>query len=153
MKVAEKLGCGTVPTTILRAAIIIGSGSASYEIIEHLVKNLPILLIPRWATTSCQPIGIRDVIKYLVGVLETCETVGQSFDIGGRDILTYREMLEILANLLGKWRLFVPSPFSNIGLFAYFASLCTPVPAPITRCLMEGSPTWSYARTMTSSES
>jgi uncharacterized protein YbjT (DUF2867 family) len=138
MQVAEELGRGSVPTTVLRAAIIIGSGSASYEIIEHLVKNLPIVLVPHWAKTRCQPIGIRDVIKYLVGVLETAETSGGSFDIGGQDILTYKKMLDILAALLGKRRLFIPCPFSNIGFFAYCASLFTPVPAPITRCLMEG---------------
>ncbi len=138
MQVADELGRGTVPTTVLRAAIIIGSGSASYEIIEHLVKNLPILLVPHWARTRCQPIGIRDVIKYLVGVLETPETSGRSFDIGGKDVLTYREMLQTLAGLLGRRRLFIPCPFSNINLFAYCASLLTPVPAPITRCLMEG---------------
>jgi uncharacterized protein YbjT (DUF2867 family) len=138
MQVADELSCGAVPTTVLRAAIIIGSGSASYEIIEHLVKSLPIILVPHWARTRCQPIGIRDVIKYLVGVLETPETSGRSFDIGGQDVLTYREMLAILADLLGRRRLFVPCPFSNIRFFSYCASLLTPVPAPITRCLMEG---------------
>ena len=138
MHVADELGRGTVPTTVLRAAIIIGSGSASYEIIEHLVKSLPILLVPHWAETRCQPIGIRDVIKYLVGVLETPETSGRSYDIGGKDVLTYREMLQILADLLGRRRLFVLCPFGSIRFYAYFASLLTPVPAPITRCLMEG---------------
>ncbi|HUV65324.1 MAG TPA: SDR family oxidoreductase [Sedimentisphaerales bacterium] len=138
MQVADELSSGTVPATVLRAAIIIGSGSASYEIIEHLVKNLPIVLVPHWARTRCQPIGIRDVIKYLVGVLETSETSGGSFDIGGQDVLTYRGMLGILADLLGRRRLFIPCPFSNIRFFSYCASLLTPVPAPITRCLMEG---------------
>jgi len=138
MQVGDELRRGTVPTTIFRAAIIIGSGSASYEIIEHLVKSLPILPVPHWAKTRCQPIGIRDVIKYLVGALETAETTGRSFDIGGPDVLTYREMLKILADLLGKRRLFIPFPFSHIGFFAYCTSLFTPVPAPITRCLMEG---------------
>lgn len=138
IEVAEELGRGTVPTTVLRTAVIIGSGGASYEIIEHLIKNLPVLPVPRWATTECQPIGIRDVIKYLVGVLESPETTGRSFDIGGDDILTYRQMLSTLADLLGKKRLFVPCPVSHIGLFSYAASLLTPVPAPITRCLMEG---------------
>jgi uncharacterized protein YbjT (DUF2867 family) len=138
IQVAERLGCGTVPTTVLRAAIIIGSGSASYEIIEHLVKNLPVFLVPRWAQTRCQPIAVRDVIKYLVGVLETPATCGKSFDIGGRDVLTYQQMLKIFADLLVRRRLFLPCPLCNIGLFAYFASLVTPVPAAITRCLMEG---------------
>ncbi|RPJ37304.1 MAG: SDR family oxidoreductase [Planctomycetaceae bacterium] len=138
MQVAEELGRGPVPTTALRAAIIIGSGSASYEIVEHLVKNLPMFLIPRWAQTRCQPIAIRDVIKYLVGVLETPETRGKSFDIGGSDILTYKQMMEIFAGLLGRRRLFVPCPFCNIRFFSYLASLFTPVPAAITACLMQG---------------
>jgi uncharacterized protein YbjT (DUF2867 family) len=138
MKVAQELNRGTVPTTNLRAAIIIGSGSASYEIIEHLVKNLPILFVPSWARTKCQPIAVRDVIKYLVGVLEKPETSGRSYDIGGTDILTYKEMMKILAGLLGKRRFFIPVPFSNLAFFAYFASLVTPVPAAITWCLMEG---------------
>jgi uncharacterized protein YbjT (DUF2867 family) len=138
IKVAQELKRGKVPTTILRAAIIIGSGSASYEIIKHLVKDVPIFFIPHWAKTKCQPISVRDVIKYLVGVLETPETSGRSFDIGGSDILTYEMMLKILADLLGIKRLFVTSPLSSIGFFSYLASLLTPVPAPITRCLMEG---------------
>ncbi len=138
IKVAEELSRGTVPTTVLRAAIVIGSGSASYEIIGHLVKSLPIIPIPYWANTKCQPIGIRDVIKYLVGVLETSETLGKSFDVGGNDVLNYREMLEILAGLLGKRRLFVHCPFYNIAFFAYFTSLFTTVPASIAQCLIEG---------------
>jgi uncharacterized protein YbjT (DUF2867 family) len=139
IRVAQELGCGAVATTFLRAAIIIGSGSASYEILEHLVKNLPVFPVPYWAQTRCQPIAVRDVIKYLVGVLETPATAGRSFDIGGQDVLTYQEMLAIFAELLGRKRFFVPCPFSNIAFFAYVTSLLTPVPAPITRCLMEGS--------------
>lgn len=139
IQVAEELGSGPVPVTILRAAVIIGSGSASYEIIEHLVKNVPILLVPYWAKTRCQPISVRDVIKYLVGVLELPDTAGKSFDIGGDDILTYKEMMRILAKLLGKRRLFVYCPFSNVWFYAYFASLLTPVPNQITQCLMEGT--------------
>jgi uncharacterized protein YbjT (DUF2867 family) len=138
IKVAEELGRGPVATTALRAAIIIGSGSASYEIVEHLVKSLPVFLVPRWAQTRCQPIAIRDVIKYLVGVLETPATCGRSFDIGGSDVLTYKQMMGIFASLLGKRRLFIPCPFCNIRVFSYVASLLTPVPAAITNCLMEG---------------
>lgn len=101
MKVAEELASGNVPVTVLRAAIIVGSGSASYEIIKHLVKNLFVILIPRWAKNRCQPAAIRDVIKYLVGALETPETAGMHLDIGGADILTYEEMLKEMADILG----------------------------------------------------
>ena len=138
IQVAEELKRGKVPVTILRAAIIIGSGSASYEIIQHLVRRLPIILIPRWAMTKCQPIAIRDVIKYLVGVLEIPETSGKFFDIGGNDILSYYEMLRMRAELLSKKRFFIPFPSFSIRFYSYIGSLLTPVPAPITRCLVEG---------------
>jgi uncharacterized protein YbjT (DUF2867 family) len=137
-KVARELSRGSVPTTILRAAVIIGSGSASYEIVEHLVKNLLVFPTPRWAQTRCQPIGIRDVVKYLVGALEEPATSGRSFDIGGADVLTYEEMLRVFADVLGVKRLFVRSPISNVRFLAYLASLITPVPAPITLSLFEG---------------
>ena len=140
MNVAEELQKGTVPTTVLRAAIIIGSGSASYEIIHHLVRNLPVVIVPTWAKTRCQPIAIRDVVRYLVGTLETPETAGKSYDIGGPDVLTYETMMRIFADVLGKRRISVsvPSFLSGIGFYAYWAGLLTPVPAPIIRSLMEG---------------
>ncbi len=136
-KVAEEFALGSVPTTILRAAIIIGSGSASYEMISHLVRRVPAFLIPRWAKTKCQPIGLRDVIKSLVGVLELTETKGRTYDIGGADVLTYEEMLKTYADILGKKRIYIPAPFSSIGFYSYITSLLTPVPAAITWCLME----------------
>lgn len=136
-QVAEEFSRGTVPTTVLRAAIIIGSGSASYEMINHLVRKIPVFLVPGWAKTKCQPIALRDVIKLLVGVLELPETTGRTFDIGGADILTYEEMLKTHAEVLGKRRFFVPSPVSNIGFYSYITSLLTPIPAAITWCLME----------------
>jgi len=137
-EVAEELRKGTVPVTILRAAVIVGSGSASYEIIQHLVRKLRIILIPFWAKNRCQPIAIRDVLKYLVGTLEAPETFGRSFDIGGQDILTYEMMLRVLGEVLQKRTIFVSVPFSNTRFYAYIASLLTPVPASITECLMEG---------------
>lgn len=138
LAVAQELKKAKLGLTILRAAVIIGSGSASYEIIQHLVKELPVLFVPHWAKNKCQPIAIRDVIKYLVGVLETPDTLGKSFDIGGRDILTYEEMLKVFVTLLNKKTIFIPSPISYIPFYAYFASLVTPVPHTLTQCLMEG---------------
>lgn len=136
-QVAQELEKGPVPPTILRAAIIIGSGSASYEIIAGLVKNLRLIPLPRWTRTRSQPISIRDVIKYLVGVLEIPETAGRSFDIGGPDILTYEEMLKTQKNLVGKKILFFPVIYSNTGFYAYIASLFVSVPAPIIRNLIK----------------
>jgi uncharacterized protein YbjT (DUF2867 family) len=137
-KVAEELSRGKVPVTVIRAAVIIGSGSASYEIIQHVVRKLFVIVIPPWAQTKCQPVAIRDVTKYLVGALETPETVGKQLDIGGMDILTYEQMLKIMADLLGKKRIFLHIPFSGIRIFSYLGSLLTPVPTAITLCLMEG---------------
>lgn len=139
LKVAEELSSGTVPVTVLRAAMIIGSGSASFEILKQLSKNLRILLIPKWAKTRSQPIGIRDVIKYLIGVLELDETTGISYDIGGRSELTYADMLKILSGLLAKKKLYIPVSVSGYTFFGYIASLVTPVPAPIIIALFESA--------------
>lgn len=136
--VANELSAGRVPVTFLRAAIIIGSGSASYEIIHHLVNQMPFLFIPHWAKNRCQPIGVRDVIKYLVGSLEVPETSDRSFDIGGMDILTYELMLKTFAEVINKKTLFLPAPISMIRIYSYIGSLITSVPAPITHALMEG---------------
>lgn len=139
LDVGRELMRGPVPVTVLRAAIILGAGSASYEIIHDLVRRLPVLPIPRWAKTRCQPISVRDVLAYLVGVLEHEETQGQAFDIGGPSVLSYGTMMRVLADILGKRRLFPPSPVSWIPLFAYVASLVTRVPHAITWCLIEGT--------------
>ena len=114
MRVAEELRQGSTPVTILRAAIIIGSGSASYEIIKHLMNHLLIVPVPPWARNRCQPIAVRDVIKYLVGVLEIPETAGKSFDIGGSDVLTYENMLRMHAEVLFKKRIFLRMPWASI---------------------------------------
>jgi uncharacterized protein YbjT (DUF2867 family) len=138
-EVAEELKRGDVPVTILRAAIIIGSGSASYEIIKHLAGNLPMIPVPRAIRNKCQPVAVRDVVKYLVGVLETPATAGKSFDVGGPDVLTYEEMMKTVARVLQKRPLFVHIPgLLGIRTYAYLASVLTPVPSRITRCLMEG---------------
>lgn len=138
IEVARELKKGKTPVTVLRAAVIVGKGSASYEIMQYLVKRLPVIPFPRQARNKCQPVAISDVIKYLVGVLEVPETAGKDFDIGGKDILTYVEMLRVLANLLDKRTIFIPFPFFNIWLYTYLASLLTPIPSSITRCLVEG---------------
>ena len=136
--VSDELKKGRTFLTVLRAAIIIGSGSASYEIIQHLIKKLPIIFVPPWAKNRCQPIGIRDVIKYLVGCLEVPETSGRDFDIGGQDILTYEKMLKVLSRILDSKTLFIPFFFSYLRFYTYLVSLLTPVPNMITQCLMEG---------------
>ena len=137
--ICAELMKGSAKVTVLRAAIIIGSGSASFEMIEHLVRNLPVLFLPPWAETKCQPIAIRNVVMYLVGVLETSETAGFSYDIGGPDILSYHDMLKIFAEILHLRRLFIPIFFKGIRAFSYVTSLVTPVPDSIVSCLLEST--------------
>ena len=138
IKVADCLSQGNIPVTVLRAGMIIGSGSASYKILRNLVDNTPVFFIPKWAKTKSQPISVRGVMMYLVGVLEQEETAGKRFDIGGPDILSYDEKLKILAKLLGKKRYFFPGFFSFTKLYGYIASLLTTVPRPICKILVEG---------------
>lgn len=138
IQVARELSKGNVPVTILRAAIIIGSGSASFDIVKNLVKRAPILFIPKWGRTACQPISVRDTIKYLVGTLEKEETTGRSFDIGGMDQLSYKEMMKRLSAIMGKKRIILNSPLSSFTIYGYIASILTPVPARIIRALFEG---------------
>ncbi len=134
---AINLIMGKVSVTTLRAAVIYGPGGSSYEIIHHLVKNLPILLPPPWAKNKCQPIALSDLIKYLVGVLEVPETAGGYYDVGGGDILTYEDMLKDFAKIINKKMIFIKSPFNAISLYSYIASLISPVSYALIRCLFE----------------
>lgn len=136
--VADELKAGKAPVTVLRAGTIIGSGSASYEMMLHIVKNLRVIPAPSWSRNRCQPISVRDVIKYLVGSLEEPRTVGHDYCVGGDDILTWGRMIRVLADILDRNVYLVRSPISSIRLFGYLASLITPVPNAISQCLMEG---------------
>lgn len=138
LKVAEELAKGKVPVTTLRAAVIIGSGSASFEILKGLVKNSPVIFTPKWARTKCQPISIRDVVKYLIGVLEVEETTGRVYDIGGGSKLSYVDMLKVFSSILNKKNIYLNTFITNYLLYGYVASLLTPVPAPIVLALFEG---------------
>ncbi len=137
LMVAEELQKGITPVTFLRAAVIIGSGSTSYKIIKHLIQNCPVFLFPLRANSKCQPIAIRDVIKYLVGCLENAKTTGNSYDIGGQNIHTYQMMLKIQATVLGRKRIFIPSFFSTVNICARIASLFTPASFELIKSLME----------------
>lgn len=138
-EVAEILRSGSVPTTVLLAAMILGSGSASFEILRYLVERLPVMTTPKWVRTPCQPIAIRNVLHYLKGCLEHPETTGQAFDIGGPDILTYEEIFRIyaeVAGLPGRW--IIPVPVLTPRLSSLWVHLVTPVPASMARPLIEG---------------
>ena len=139
IEVADILQSGPVPTTDLRAPMILGSGSASFEILRYLVEHLPVMTTPRWVFSDSQPIAIRNVIEYLVGCLAHDETVGQAFDIGGPDVLTYRELLDIYAEearLPKRW--VIPLPVLTPTLSAYWIHLISPVPSSIALPLTEG---------------
>ncbi|MFH1135367.1 MAG: DUF2867 domain-containing protein [Pseudomonadota bacterium] len=138
-EVGRILSSGRTPTTILRAAMILGSGSASFEMLRYLAERLPIMVTPRWVHTQVQPIAIRNVLDYLVGCLENPNTAGRRFDIGGPDILTYAELFNIYASEAGlNRRWIVPTPFFSPKLSSYWIHMVTPVPASIARPLAEG---------------
>jgi uncharacterized protein YbjT (DUF2867 family) len=139
IEVADLLQSGRVPVTDLRAPMILGSGSASFEILRYLVERLPIMITPRWVRSLNQPIAIRNVIQYLVGCLEHDETIGQTYDIGGPDVLAYRDLLDIYAQeakLPKRW--IFPVPLLTPTLSAYWIHLISPVPHSIAFPLTEG---------------
>jgi len=139
IEVADILKSGLVPITDLRAPMILGSGSASFEILRYLVERLPIMITPRWVRSLNQPIAIRNVITYLIGCLEHAETLGQTFDIGGPDILTYRDLLAIYAEEAHLHQRFViPVPVLTPKLSALWIHLISPVPTAIALPLTEG---------------
>jgi uncharacterized protein YbjT (DUF2867 family)/uncharacterized protein YndB with AHSA1/START domain len=137
--VAHMLQSGAVPTTCLRAAMILGTGGAAFEILRYLVDRLPVMLTPRWVHTPVQPIAIRNVLTYLMGCLECDETRGQTFDIGGPEVVTYRQLMDIYAEEAHlRRRLVIPVPVLTPRLSAYWIHLVTPVPAALAQPLAAG---------------
>jgi len=127
-----------VPVTVLRAGIVIGDGGISWEITRQLVKNLPAMVVPKWATTKAQPIAIDDVIRYLVGVAGREEALGRVFEVGGPDQLTYREMLEIASEVrAGKRVPIIEVPLLTPRLSSYWLALVTDVDVTTGRNLIE----------------
>ncbi|MFJ5036144.1 SDR family oxidoreductase, partial [Streptomyces sp. NPDC088560] len=127
-----------VPTAVLRAAVIIGSGSASFEMLRYLTERLPVMVTPRWVHTRIQPIAVRDVLRVLVGCSRLPADVSRAFDIGGPEVLTYREMMQRYAAVAGlPRRLIVPVPVLTPRLSSHWVGLVTPVPASIARPLTE----------------
>jgi uncharacterized protein YbjT (DUF2867 family) len=137
-EVEQLLGRGSYELTTLRAAIIVGAGSISFQMVQQLVTKLPVMVAPRWVYTDCQPIAISDVVEYLVGVLDAPEAAGETYQIGGPDVLSYREMLTRTAAAMGKRRLVVPVPVLTPNLSAYWVDLVTDIPRSISHPLIEG---------------
>ncbi|WP_320781520.1 SDR family oxidoreductase [Streptomyces sp. CRN 30] len=128
---------GPVPATVLRAAVVIGSGSASFEMLRHLTERLPVMVTPSWVRTRTQPIGVRDVLRYLVGSAVMPADVDRAFDIGGPEVLTYAQMMRRYAVVAGLRRLVVPVPVLTPRLSSLWVGLVTPVPAALARPLTE----------------
>lgn len=138
-EVADILASGSIPVTTLRAAMIIGAGSGSFEILRYLVDRLPVMITPSWVGTESQPIAVQNVLDYLVGCLAVPETAGQTYDIGVPEVVTYRRLMELYAEeaRLPKRRI-VPVPVLTPWLSSYWIDLITPVPASLARPLAEG---------------
>ncbi|MAT71984.1 MAG: NAD(P)-dependent oxidoreductase [Planctomycetaceae bacterium] len=138
-EVEHALRATGVPVTALRAAMIIGSGSASFEILRYLVERLPVMITPKWVKTECQPVAIADVLHWLVTCLATPETTGRTLEIGGPDVLTYRELMQVAAEELQlNRRVIMPVPVLTPRLSSAWISLVTPVDFRLARALAEG---------------
>jgi uncharacterized protein YbjT (DUF2867 family) len=138
-EVERALASTGVPLTVFRAAMIIGSGSAPFVILRALVQRLPVMVTPRWVDIPCQPIAVRNVMGYLVGALAVPETRGASFDIGGADVMTHRQIIQVMAAELGlRPRWIVPVPVRSPRLSALWIQLVTPLHRAVARPLVEG---------------
>lgn len=124
-KVEEILRSGKAPVTALKAGIIVGSGSSSFEIIRDLTEKLPVMIAPKWVNTKTQPIAIRNVLEYLTGVLLRKETFSQSYDIGGPDVMTYKQMLLEFAEVRGLNRHIITVPVMTPKLSSYWLYFVT----------------------------
>lgn len=138
IEVGRVLGSGKPALTTLRAALIIGAGGSSFEMLRYLVDRLPAMIAPKWVETKSQPIAVRDVLAYLVGCLFDDRTAGRTFDIGGPDILTYRQLMQLYADVKGVRRLIIGVPVLTPRLSSYWVNLVTPVSADLARPLIDG---------------
>jgi uncharacterized protein YbjT (DUF2867 family) len=134
----ERLASAGVPVTTLRAAMIVGRGSAAFETILGLVRRLPVMITPTWVSTPTQPIALEDIAGYLAAVCGNEDTLGESFDVGGPEVMSYREMMERIARLLGRTPTIVEVPVLTPYLSALWLNLVTPVNASVARPLIEG---------------
>ncbi len=126
-----------VPTIELRAGVVLGSGSASFEMLRYLTERLPIMVTPRWVNTRIQPIAVRDVLRYLVGSASIEESLNRSFDIGGPDVLTYKEMMNRYAKVAGlRKRIIITVPLLTPRLSSLWVGFVTPVPGSIAKPLV-----------------
>jgi len=136
-EVESVLEAGEFDLTVLRAAIIIGAGSASFRIIDDLTDRLPVMTVPKWVRTPCQPIGVDDAVAYLVGVLDVDATRGGVYDVGAETVWSYESLLRQTAEQKGKRVRIVPVPVMSPGLSSHWLRLTTDVQYAIARPLVE----------------
>ncbi len=136
-EVERLLGETGVPVTVLRAGIVIGHGGTSWELTRQLVEHLPAMVTPRWVGTRTQPIAVADVVRYLAGVLDHPEAAGRTFDIGGPEVLAYRDMLQRVAAIEGRPLLILPVPLLSPRLSSYWLSLVTDIDVTTGRALID----------------
>lgn len=137
-EVGDVLLASGVPTTVLQAGVVIGSGSASFEMLRYLTERLPVMITPTWVNTRIQPIAIRDVLRYLVGSADMPPDVSRRFDIGGPEVLTYLDLMQRFAAISGlPKRRVLKVPVLTPGLSSHWVGLITPVPASLARPLVE----------------
>jgi uncharacterized protein YbjT (DUF2867 family) len=133
----ESILRGGAPTTALRAGIVIGDGSISWEILRQLVERLPVMITPRWVRTRTQPIAVDDALIDLVGVLGRQEAIGAVYDIGGPEVLTYLEMMQIVSRVMGRRRRIIGVPLLSPRLSSHWLRLITDVDLPTARALVD----------------
>jgi uncharacterized protein YbjT (DUF2867 family) len=132
------LASGPVPVTTLRSGVVVGRGSAAFETIVALVDRLPAMVCPRWVSVPTQPIAISDIVETLAGVVGLEEAYGETYDVGGPEAMTYREMMDRIAALRGKHPLIVEVPVLTPRLSSWWLHLVTPVKASVARPLIDG---------------
>ncbi len=138
VEVGDLLMASGVPTAVLQAAVIIGSGSASFEMLRHLTYRLPVMVAPKWLGNRIQPIAVRDVLHYLVGAADLPADVNRTLDIGGPEVITYREMITRFARLAGLLpRTVVSVPVLTPWLASHWVGFVTPVPTGLAKPLVE----------------
>ncbi|MDR4512439.1 MAG: NAD(P)H-binding protein [Nitrososphaeraceae archaeon] len=136
-EVGEILRTSTADVTIFHAAVILGQGGGSFQMLQYLVERLPIMICPRWVLTKSQPISVDDVVTYLIDSIEIKETSNRDFDIGGPEILSYLDMMKRYSNILNKSLNVIIIPFLTPRLSSYWIDLITPVKASLARPLID----------------
>ena len=146
VEVGRILQASGVPTIEFRAAVVIGSGSASFEMMRYLTERLPAMITPRWVRTKTQPIAVRDVLRYLVLAAELPPELNRSFDIGGPEVMSYQDMMHRYAKVAGlPRRIILPINLLSPQLSSHWVNLVTPVPKAIARPVPNSSaspPSW-----------